>query len=212
MTLSWGLLLPVGVIIARYGKRLEHTWFLIHRAIQLIGLTMAIIGYFIGLLKIGTGTHLAHFTVGTVVMILGVFNPINALFRPHPKHDKPKEQKRILWEYLHHWVGRVAIILAIAQIFLGFDILSLAVPRPDPVYRGLYIALLLILGIVVISLEIKWYCTPHYFDAVHTHHPHAHAHGGHGHHEKKHGSINVSTNPNPNANNAPASTPTNNIN
>lgn len=44
MLLSWGLLLPSGVLMAKIGKHRNPFWFKFHRAVQLSGLTLAIIG------------------------------------------------------------------------------------------------------------------------------------------------------------------------
>jgi hypothetical protein len=52
MMISWGALLPVGVVSARLLKYLGGTtWFLVHRAVQPLGLTVALVGWVIALVN-----------------------------------------------------------------------------------------------------------------------------------------------------------------
>lgn len=44
MVISWGVLLPSGVVVARSFKTLGPVWFQIHRAVQIVGLTTALAG------------------------------------------------------------------------------------------------------------------------------------------------------------------------
>jgi hypothetical protein len=47
MIVSWGLLLPAGVIIAHFLRHRDPTWFLIHRALQYFGIICAVSGFII---------------------------------------------------------------------------------------------------------------------------------------------------------------------
>lgn len=55
-----------------------------------------------------------------MVMVLGILQPANALFRPHatPEGQKP-ELKRRLWEVGHKSSGYFAVLLAFAAIYTG---------------------------------------------------------------------------------------------
>jgi hypothetical protein len=141
MVLGWGALLPSGVITARFFKgrkdgRRPDCWYQMHRAIQVTGLFLAIIGLFV-VVRTNSGKHVwdrattgsdvkSHGTLGMVVMALGLQQPILAIIRPHPMRagDEEPTTMRVLWEYGHKGLGYTAIVLAIYQIFGGFGLLG----------------------------------------------------------------------------------------
>lgn len=66
------------------------------------------------------------------------------LLRPN-KHHK----LRRYWNFYHHGVGYIVIILAIINIFRGFDIL-----KPNKNWKIAYTSLLCVLGAFAVVLEI----------------------------------------------------------
>ncbi|CAM9833882.1 unnamed protein product, partial [Choristocarpus tenellus] len=44
MTLGWGVLMPLGVITARFARPKNAWWFKAHRAMMLMALVMALVG------------------------------------------------------------------------------------------------------------------------------------------------------------------------
>ena len=131
MMMSWGLLLPSGVIIARFAKhkKPDGIWFKIHRAFQIFGLVLALIGWIIALVQfdvfsagIKDNVSYIHGLVGCIVMSLGLLQPLNAFIRPHappPGDGAPKAVKRVVWEYVHKGSGYTAVVLAVITIFIG---------------------------------------------------------------------------------------------
>eukprot|EP00762_Andalucia_godoyi_P004830 ANDGO_07236.mRNA.2 Cytochrome b561 and DOMON domain-containing protein At3g61750 len=150
--IGWGVLLQAGALIARYGKQMVGTkqpalWFRLHRGLQITGLTFGLVAFVLGVVSASGAKHFsfAHGIIGLIITILGVTQPLNALFRPHPGTPK-----RLVWNYLHWGTGRLALILALANISLG---LFLAV-APDPIWIAWFcLVLLLIIG--YITLEIR---------------------------------------------------------
>lgn len=126
MIIGWGFLLPTGVASARLLKhRPNALWFKIHRIVQVLGLVVAICGWGIALAEFsvfgspGTDPY-NHGVLGMTVMVLGLLQPLNAFFRPHPADEgERKPVKRLLWEILHKASGYVAIVLAAVTIFYG---------------------------------------------------------------------------------------------
>eukprot|EP00210_Caulerpa_lentillifera_P002713 g2593.t1 len=116
MAISWGVMIPLGVLIARTLKDLDPLWFRLHKLLQVVGLMGAIAGYVIALLKFETSDDFRHRQVGLVIMILGIFQPLNALVRP--KHGS---FLRVPWQWLHMCIGRCAVILAMYNIYTGLD-------------------------------------------------------------------------------------------
>lgn len=127
MLLSWGIILPLGVLSAKFLKRTKPNgiWFKYHRTFQIIGLILAIIGVAIAIAKFnvfkaGSGKSFLHGVIGLFVMFLGILQPINAFFRPHPANiGEETSYWRRLWEMLHKGSGWTVIGLACINILIG---------------------------------------------------------------------------------------------
>lgn len=164
MLASWGFLLPLGVITARFFRhRPDALWFKMHRVIQIVGLIIAIAGWSIALKNFrvlgsggGTGSSedkkaYAHACCGTTTMCLGLLQPLNALFRPHPpKGGEGKAKPRFLWEILHKSMGYIATVLALVTIGLGTRI---AAGYENQFLAG-FIAALVVLAVVAFAMFV----------------------------------------------------------
>ncbi|KAG2491465.1 hypothetical protein HYH03_010250 [Edaphochlamys debaryana] len=121
MGLGWGVLLQAGWFIARYFKAHDPRWFHLHRACQITGLVLSIVG--LALVMSGgvkaNNLGFSHGAIGLTTMGLGLLQPINAFFRPH-KGAKWRTQ----WEWLHLWSGRSAVLLGAANVSLGTFLLQ----------------------------------------------------------------------------------------
>jgi len=125
MLLSWGFLLPVGVLSARCLKhRPDGFWFKIHRPMQMTGIVIATIGMIVALVSfdvfIAPSKSRDHGIIGLTVMSMGIFQPINAYFRPHvPPKGEEKPLKRFIWEILHKSNGYIAVLLGLVNVYIG---------------------------------------------------------------------------------------------
>jgi hypothetical protein len=124
MLLSWGLLLPAGALTARYLRHRQPggVWFKVHRAVQMSGLLLALVGWAIALAHFDVFTGPAtkstiHGGLGMTVMTLGLLQPLNAFFRPHP--PERKTAARLAWERLHKGSGWAAVGLGLITVFIG---------------------------------------------------------------------------------------------
>jgi hypothetical protein len=152
MLIGWGWLIPSGVIIAKLFKhRPNGLWFQAHRVIQTLGLLFALAGWIIALSQfttlndVGERTY-THAVMGMVTMCLGLFNPLNAVIRPHaPEMNEDKSTTRFVWESVHKFSGYGAIILAIPTIGLGTTFLRPDNARAFQMAYGIGVGLLLIL-------------------------------------------------------------------
>lgn len=131
MLIGWGFLLPSGAIIAAFGKHRPNAWwFKVHRVIQPVGLIFAIVGWIVALRSFtaleGKGSlNYDHAVLGMTTMVIGLIQPVNAIFRPHtPKEGEEKTTLRRLWEICHKGLGWVGIILAIVTIGIGTTLLA----------------------------------------------------------------------------------------
>lgn len=144
MLLSWGILLPVGVTIARFGRGWGPRWFAWHRALQTAGTVLQLAGAVVAVLMVQAAklSALPHAALGVAVAVLGMQQPVNAWFRPHP--PEARTRARIWWERWHKNAGRCAVCLGLANPFWG-----LAHLRAGPVLVALY-------GVWVATLATFW--------------------------------------------------------
>lgn len=157
MLCGWGFLLPSGVIIARLARhRPGSLWFQVHIIIQPIALLLTIIAWVIALqnfsaLKSG-GKHYAHAVFGMITMVIGIFQPINAIFRPHPPAEgESKSVLRLTWEIVHKALGYIAaFVLAPLTIVLGTKIVP--VVEDGERFQIAYGVVAIVLIILIIGL------------------------------------------------------------
>ncbi|KAL6900755.1 hypothetical protein ACP4OV_005431 [Aristida adscensionis] len=150
---SWGLLLPMGAVIARYLKTFKSAdpaWFYLHVACQLIGYGVGVSGWATGihLGNLSKGiTYSLHRNIGIAVFALGTLQIFALFVRPKPDH-----KYRFYWNVYHHSVGYTIIILGIINIFKGMAILDV-----EQKWKTGYIIAICILGAIALILEaITW--------------------------------------------------------
>lgn len=72
--IGWGLILPVGAIVARYFKHKEPLWFYLHSVIQFIGFAFGLVTVLLGL-QLYSKMHVhipAHRGIGIFVLVLSI--------------------------------------------------------------------------------------------------------------------------------------------
>ncbi|XP_027335955.1 cytochrome b561 and DOMON domain-containing protein At3g61750-like [Abrus precatorius] len=116
--IGWGLILPVGAIVARYFKHKDPLWFYLHAAIQFVGFTFGICTVLLGLqLYSKMHAHIpAHRGIGIFVMALSILQ-ISAFFLRPNKDSKMRK----IWNWYHSWFGRLALLFAAINIVLGMQ-------------------------------------------------------------------------------------------
>ncbi|XP_048580915.1 uncharacterized protein LOC5512598 isoform X2 [Nematostella vectensis] len=153
MFIGWGVLLQGGAFIARYFRHKDPWWFKMHRGLQVSGLVFAIGGFACAVVSVPFD-HLmfAHGSLGLAIMIMGILQPLNAIIRPHKHRDGSPTRKRIIWEWCHKLLGRLALVLALINICLG---LFLAVV-PQVAWTVWYAVLgVFLVAYVVMELRIR---------------------------------------------------------
>lgn len=156
MVLGWGILIPVGILSARYFQlHSASAWFHVHRAVQTFAFLCVIAGFVLGFFtpksySWDTTVYPLHRDLGIAATVLGTVQMISLIARPKPDHPY-----RPYWFLWHAWVGRSAAVLAIANIYyalLNMNILS----------TWAWIAYTTVLGTVVYTafmMEIiNWRC------------------------------------------------------
>ena len=128
MLISWGFLLPLGVIAAHFLRhRPDSLWFKLHRRFQVSGLLLAFCWLVVALASFdvfhsgASARSTAHGSMGLLVMALGLLQPVNAYFRPHAG-DPEKTLTRRNWERLHKTSGYGAVVLGVLTCAVGASI------------------------------------------------------------------------------------------
>lgn len=153
-TVSWGILMPLGAIIARYIKEFplaDPAWFYLHVMCQLSAFIIGVAGFGTGL-RLGSQspgvTYTVHRGLGIAVFTLGLVQISALLMRPKKDH-----KWRRYWNYYHYLVGYGILSIGIANIFEGLDIL-----RPEKKWKRAYIGVLVALASLALLLEvIVWF-------------------------------------------------------
>eukprot|EP00884_Botryococcus_braunii_P017823 jgi/Botrbrau1/4724/Bobra.0218s0038.2 len=143
MAISWGVLIPLGAVLARNFKTVGTGWFNAHRIIQTIGWSLGWVGFGIGV-DITDGDYGTHQALGIVIQILGTFQVILG-FLLRPVHASAY---RRLWNLSHWWMGRTAIGLGVANVYLGLIV-------EGDVSGGYVIAYSVVLGAITLTAFSK---------------------------------------------------------
>ncbi|MBA0568940.1 hypothetical protein Golob_006406 [Gossypium lobatum] len=146
---SWGILMPLGAIIARYlkvFKSADPAWFYLHASCQFSAYVVGVAGWSTGL-KLGSESpgiqYDAHRTIGIILFCLGTLQVFALLVRPKPDH-----KYRVYWNIYHHFVGYTVGILSVINIFKGLDILE-----PEKTWKNAYIGVVIALACSGFVLE-----------------------------------------------------------
>jgi len=152
MLISWGFILPLGAIFARYLKAYpDALWFKLHRSFQPSGYLISLIALIIAFVMVSSHFAVSHGIVGLTVMCLGFVQVGLAFIRPHKEPGQDPSTVRKMWEYSHWWIGRFALLLAVVTIYLGLVRISVYDPTftvPGIVIYTIWIGVLSI-GVVV---------------------------------------------------------------
>ncbi|XP_038875732.1 cytochrome b561 and DOMON domain-containing protein At3g61750-like [Benincasa hispida] len=115
--IGWGVVTPTGLLVARYFRHMEPSWYYIHSLVQFIGFFVGIISISIGrnlYQKIGA-IFLAHKFIGYTVFFLAGLEVCQFVGRP-----SSDSKRRKYWNFAHYWVGRIAMVMGVLNIFIGF--------------------------------------------------------------------------------------------
>ncbi|KAJ6808512.1 putative cytochrome b561 and DOMON domain-containing protein [Iris pallida] len=147
---SWGILLPLGAIIARYLKTFKSAdpaWFYLHVSCQLIGYAVGVAGWATGL-NLGSKSkgiqYTTHRNIGITLFALGTVQLFALFLRPNKDH-----KYRLYWNIYHHSVGYTVIVLGVVNVFKGLQIL-----QPLHKWKEAYIVVICILAGIAVLLEV----------------------------------------------------------
>ncbi|TYI58231.1 hypothetical protein E1A91_D11G340800v1 [Gossypium mustelinum] len=122
MFLSWGILIPGGILAARYLKHVKGDgWYQIHIYLQYSGLAIILLGVLFAVAELrGFYVSSLHVKLGIAAIVFASVQPMNAYLRPEkPANGEDASTKRLIWEYFHVIIGRGAIAIGIAALSTG---------------------------------------------------------------------------------------------
>ncbi|XP_031756880.1 putative ferric-chelate reductase 1 isoform X2 [Xenopus tropicalis] len=128
MLIAWMTTGSLGMILARYfkvtGKQLvlgKAVWFQAHFFLMALTVCATIASFVLAFVKEqGWNYNLStHAIIGCIVMCLAFFQPLIALFRP-----SPQSSRRFIFNWFHVINALVIKVLAVANLFLGLQVVS----------------------------------------------------------------------------------------
>ncbi|XP_050205677.1 cytochrome b561 and DOMON domain-containing protein At5g35735-like [Mercurialis annua] len=151
---SWGVLMPMGVMMARYLKVFKvanPAWFYAHVACQSSAYIIGVAGWGTGL-KLGSDSpgikYSKHRNIGITLFCFATLQLFALLLRPKPDH-----KYRLYWNMYHHAIGYATISLSIVNVYEGLDILD-----PEKKWKRIYTGVIIFLGALAVVLEaITWF-------------------------------------------------------
>ncbi|KAK2394286.1 cytochrome b561 and DOMON domain-containing protein [Trifolium repens] len=151
---SWGVLMPLGAVIARYlkvFKSADPAWFYLHVTCQTAAYIVGVAGWGTGL-KLGSDsvgvTYSTHRALGITLFCLGTLQVFALLLRPNKDH-----KIRIYWNLYHWGIGYATIIISIINIFKGFNALEVSAGDRYDNWKHAYIGIIAALGGIAVLLE-----------------------------------------------------------
>ncbi|PWA58770.1 auxin-responsive family protein [Artemisia annua] len=153
-SVSWGILFPMGIMIARYLRTwtsADPAWFYLHGFLQVSAYTTGVAGWATGL-KLGSEskgvTYTGHRNIGIALFCLATLQVCGVFLRPKNGH-----KLRFYWNIYHHGTGYAVIVLGILNVFKGLEILS-----PATKWKQAYTIVICSLGLIALVLEaFTWF-------------------------------------------------------
>jgi hypothetical protein len=130
MTLAWGILVPLGIFVARYFKNSKVlNWRSSHSTLQMGAFLLFVSAFFIAVAaNQASGVHFnsVHAILGLITILLGMLQPILGL---------------CVGGVIHRAIGYLTLLLAIVEIFLGL--------RKVDAHIGFFVAFALIVALTI---------------------------------------------------------------
>ncbi|KAL3639982.1 hypothetical protein CASFOL_014950 [Castilleja foliolosa] len=149
--IGWGIVLPIGVIIARYFRQFPKRWswwFVCHVNCQIVGYIIGSVGWASGIWLGSASRNYCfplHRILGICIFTFATVQMMALRFKP-TKYDKYRKY----WNMYHHFLGYSLIPLICVNIFHGIKIME-----PDhATWKWGYTGLLGVLGAVAVAFEV----------------------------------------------------------
>ncbi|GBG72121.1 hypothetical protein CBR_g11054 [Chara braunii] len=118
MWAAFAVIFPLGVFLARYGKRLTAAWLQVHVTFQLVACIVSTISAILAMATFHALNGL-HGRLGLVVMVCVWVQPVVGMARPDVG-----TVLRLPWHILHWGFGTAAVFLGVVNVFFGINALA----------------------------------------------------------------------------------------
>ncbi|XP_041998433.1 cytochrome b561 and DOMON domain-containing protein At3g07570-like [Salvia splendens] len=148
--LGWAILIPIGVMVARYMRKWDLLWFYMHAVTQSICFILGVIGVICGFVLDGrlSANVPIHKALGIVIITFGCLQVLALLIRP----DKTSKVRKY-WNWYHFGVGRALVFLAVINVFYGIHL-----GKADSSWNVGFAAFLIVLFVITLIMEIRIWC------------------------------------------------------
>lgn len=117
MWISFGVLMPGGILVARFLQPVGPFWFHLHYILQTLAVLCAVCGFAVAVNGFQALTDTTHAQLGIAVFIITGLQPLIALVRPHKGNAW-----RVVF-YATHWtLGMSAVGLGWYNIYTGIGL------------------------------------------------------------------------------------------
>ncbi|KAI9111203.1 hypothetical protein K1719_017814 [Acacia pycnantha] len=116
--IGWSLLMMIGAIVARHCKQWDPLWFYFHISIQTFAFLAGVVGIICGFVLTRRVYVTHHKNIGILILVLGCLQVISLMLRPR----KESSLLRKYWNYYHHNVGRILLLFAFVNSFIGLSL------------------------------------------------------------------------------------------
>ncbi|KAK4733248.1 hypothetical protein R3W88_007509 [Solanum pinnatisectum] len=150
---GWGILLPIGVIIARYYKRhpLEcEEWYSLHVLSKIAGFILGTIGWGLGMSMIKNSPKdqhtmmSTHGIIGTIIFTFTTIQVLAICLQPDEENVYRK-----YWVIYHNILGYALLILTIVNIFQGIE-----KEESSHRWKWSYVVIVSVLGLIALVFEL----------------------------------------------------------
>eukprot|EP00271_Cylindrocystis_brebissonii_P018750 TRINITY_DN5449_c0_g1_i1.p1 TRINITY_DN5449_c0_g1~~TRINITY_DN5449_c0_g1_i1.p1 ORF type:complete len:435 (+),score=41.81 TRINITY_DN5449_c0_g1_i1:166-1470(+) len=157
--ISWGVLLPLGIMTARYFKCMDPSWYYGHIGFQVSAFLIGLAGFITGLAlhKYYESDATTHGSIGISMFTFACLQVCLGIAKPNKKASY-----RLYWNIAHWLFGYLVLVLAIINIFKGFDLLKLT-GGGYAGWKNVYIGWLVVLLVVFVVAEVHWAIARHVF-------------------------------------------------
>ncbi|XP_051128842.1 cytochrome b561 and DOMON domain-containing protein At5g35735-like isoform X2 [Andrographis paniculata] len=149
---GWGVLTPVGILSARYLRKVSDEWYSVHVVSHFSGFLLGALGWGLGIsIKNAAGEHAmsAHGVVGTIIFAFAAIQVLAVCLQLDEEHGLNR-----CWVIYHYVAGYALIVVIVANIFEGIHSIQMT---SGSKWQWIYGCVLGVLGLSTLALEVlKW--------------------------------------------------------
>lgn len=145
MLLAWAILVPSGIVVARYFKHIGHAWYVAHASLQMVAMLISVASF--AYVVYNKYPNISVLSTNPVVVAHAVFGftvvPVGAVVMPvlgkladlYWRADRTSTP--VFPDRIHWYLGRLLYVMALCNVIMGFLI-----------YQAVWLILVLIITLI----------------------------------------------------------------